>query len=211
VKLSLDLPEPDVADPRAPRYVLAGVDDTAVEFEAGAPPAHVLQIRYRADGVEDPPVIHLVQVLRPLAGRAFCALGAELSRRDDPSRKLLSYALTFVPLLASKTKVVQLEQTRVEARDSETRREYWTARGFKLAKIFDEATGHMQSAESGGTTTTVGTIKLSGDFPRRIDLTAVTKRGGCEVRAGDNTPCDDGGPVTTTTFVYDGTKYVRKK
>ncbi len=69
----------------------------------------------------------------------------------------------------------------------------------------------MRSGEGGSaTTTTVATVALTGDFPKHIDLTEVTKRGGCEVRAGD-TPCEDGGPATTTTFVYDGAKYVRKR
>jgi hypothetical protein len=214
VKLALDLPEPDAADAPEPRLVLAGVEDAVVQLEADARADHVLQIRYRVEGGQDPgdaPAIHLVQVLRPLEGRAFCALGAGLSRRDAPPRKLVGFALTFVPLVADKVKVVQVEQTFAEARDSETRREYWTARGLKLHKIFDEATGRMRSSESGGTTTTVGTLALTGDYPKRIDLTEVTKRGGCEVRAGD-TPCEDGGPAsptTKTTFVYDGAKYVR--
>jgi hypothetical protein len=86
------------------------------------------------------------------------------------------------------------------------------ARGLKLRKIFDEATGRMRSDAAGGaTTTTVGSVALAGDFPKRIELTEVTKRGGCEVHAGD-TPCDGGGAAaTTTTFVFDGARYVRGK
>jgi hypothetical protein len=213
VKLALDLPEPETPDAREPRLVLAGVEDAVVQLEAGERADHVLQIRYRLESAEDQPAIYnLVQVLRPLGGRAFCALGAGLSRRDEPPSKLVSYALTFVPLVDAKAKVIQVESVLAQARESETRREYWAARGLKLHKIFDEATGHMRSGEGGGkATTTVATVSLSGGFPRHIDLTEVTKRGGCEVRAGD-TPCEDGGPASTkTTFVYDGTKYVRKK
>jgi hypothetical protein len=212
VKLALELPEPETPDARAPRLVLVGVEDAVVQLEAGERADHVLQIRYRVAGGEEEPVIHyLVQVLRPLAGRAFCALGAALSRSDEPPRKLVGYTLAFVPLIDAKAKVIQIESALVQARESETRREYWAARGLKLHKIFDEATDRMRSVEGGGaTTTTVATVALSGGFPRHIDLTEVTKRGGCEVRAG-NTPCEDGGPATTTTFVFDGTKYVRRK
>jgi hypothetical protein len=66
---------------------------------------------------------------------------------------------------------------------------------------------------AGATTTRVGKLTLAGGFPRRIEVQEVTKRGGCEARTGD-TPCDDGEPAADTsthTFVYDGTKYVRRK
>ena len=84
-------------------------------------------------------------------------------------------------------------------------------RGLALRKVFDEATGHMRS-DAGVATTTVGTLVLAGGFPRRIELTRVTKRGGCEVRAGD-APCDDGGaaPPSTATWIYDGARYVPAK
>jgi hypothetical protein len=211
VKLALELPEAEAPDARAPRLVLASVEDTVVQLEAGERADHVLQLRYRVESGDDAPTIHLVQVLRPLAGRAYCALGSELSRRDEPPGKLVSYGLTFVPLVNGKAKVIQVDSVVGEARRSETRRAYFVARAWKLHKIFDEALGHMSSDEGGGaTTTTVATVAVSGGFPRHIDLTEVTKRGGCEVRAGD-TPCEDGGPASTTTFVFDGAKYVRKK
>jgi len=210
VGLALDTPGDD-ADAKAPRLELAGVDDSAVQLEAGERAAHVLQVRYRLAGVEDAPTIHLVQVLRPLPGRAYCALGAELSRRDEPPAKLVSYALAFVPLVNANAKVIQVESVVGEARRSETRRAYFVARGAKLHKIFDEPLGQMSSAD-GATTTTVGTLKLAGDYPKRIELTETTKAGGCEVRAG-NAPCEDHAPdaTTTTTFVFDGSRYVRKK
>ena len=211
VKLALDLPEPEGPDAREPRLVLASVEDTVVQLEAGERADHVLQLRYRVESAEDAPAIHLVQVLRPLTGRAFCALGSELSRRDEPPGKLVSYALTFVPLLNAKAKVIEVDSVVGEARRSETRRAYFVARAWKLHKIFDEALGHMRSGEGGDETkTTVATLKIGGDFPKHIELTEVTKRGGCEVRAGD-TPCEDGGPAATTTFLFDGAKYVRKK
>ena len=170
----------------------------------------MLQIRYRVEGADDAPAIHLVQVLRPLEGRAYCAVGDALARHDDPGARV-SYTLAFVPLVSAKAKVIQVEETIGQARESETRRAYWVARGLKLHKIFDEALGHMRSGEgAGATTTTVATVALTGDFPKRIDLTEVTKHGGCEVRAGD-TPCEDGGPVTTTSYVYDGARYVPTK
>ncbi len=210
VKLALDLPEPETPDGREPRLVLASVEETAVQLEVGERADHVLEIRYRVEGAEDQPTIHLVQILRPLGARTFCALGTALSRRDEPPNKLLGYALAFVPLVSAGTKVIQLEHTVVAPRQSETRREYWVARGLRLHKIFDEALGRMRSAEGGATITTVGTAALSGEFPKHIEITEVTKRGGCEVGAGD-TPCEGGGgPATKTTFVYDGTKYVRK-
>ncbi|HVU52965.1 MAG TPA: hypothetical protein VHL80_19920 [Polyangia bacterium] len=211
VGLSLDAPGPDDADAKPPRLELAGVEDSAVQLEAGERAAHVLQVRYRLAGVEDAPTIHLVQVLRPLPGRAYCALGAELSRREEPPAKLVSYALAFVPLVSANAKVIQVESVVGEARRSETRRAYFVARGAKLQKIFDEPLGSMTNA-GGATTTTVGTLKLAGDYPKRIELTETTKAGGCEVRAGD-APCEDHAPsaTTTTTFVFDGTRYVRKK
>jgi hypothetical protein len=212
VGLSLDAPGGDEADAKPPRLELAGIDDSAVQLEAGERAAHVLQVRYHLAGVEDAPTIHLVQVLRPLAaGRAYCGLGAELSRREEPPAKLVSYALAFVPLVSASAKVIQVESVVGEARRSETRRAYFVARGAKLQKIFDEPLGHMSSAD-GATTTTVGSLKLAGDFPKRIELTETTKAGGCEVRAGD-APCEDHAPgaTTTTTFVFDGAKYVRKK
>jgi hypothetical protein len=210
VGLALDAPADD-ADPKAPRLELAGVDDSAVQLEAGERAAHVLQVRYRFAGVEDTPTIHLVQVLRPLPGRAYCALGAELSRHEEPPAKLVSYALAFVPLVNANAKVIQVESVVGEARRSETRRAYFVARGVKLHKIFDEPLGQMSSGD-GATTTTVGTLKLAGDYPKRIELTETTKAGGCEVHAG-NTPCEDHAPgaTTTTTFVFDGSRYVRKK
>jgi hypothetical protein len=212
VGLSLEAPGGDEPDAKAPRLELAGVDDNAVQLEPGERAAHVLQVRYHLAGVEDAPTIHLVQVLRPLSSRAYCALGAELSRREEPPAKLVSYALAFVPLVNAKAKVIQVESVVGEARRSETRRAYFVARGAKLQKIFDEALGNMTSGDGATTTTTVGTLKLAGDFPKRIELTETTKRGGCEVHAGD-TPCEDHAPgaTTTTTFVFDGAKYVRKK
>jgi hypothetical protein len=213
VKLALDLPEPEEPDAREPRLVLAGIDDTVVQLEAGERADHVLQIRYRVESAEDQPTITLVQVLRPLEGRAFCALGAGLGSRDEPPGKLVSYALTFVPLVSAKAKAIEVQRVTAQPRLSETRREYWVARGLKLHKIFDEPLGHMRSTEGGATTTTVGTVALTGGFPKHLELTEVTKRGGCEVRAGD-APCEDGGPATNatkTTFIYDGTKYTRRK
>jgi hypothetical protein len=210
VKLALELPEPEPPDAREARVTLEGIDDTAVQLEAGGRLDHVLQLRYRVGDGEDRPMIYLVQVLRPLEGRAFCALGADLTRGDEGAAKLVSYELAFVPLVSAKAKAIEVQRVEGEARLSETRRAYWIARGFKLEKIFDEALGQMRSTEGGATTTTVATIALAGDFPRRIELTETTKHGGCEVRAG-NTPCDDGGASTKTTFVYDGTKYAKRK
>ena len=210
VKLSLDLPEPETPDGPEARATLLGIDDAAVPLEADARLDHVLQLRYRIDGGEDKPTVYLVQVLRPLEGRAFCALGAELGHRDEGPTKLVTYELAFVPLVNAKTKAIEVQRVEAASRVSETRREYWVARGFKLHKIFDEPLGHMKSVEGGTTTTTVATLVLAGDFPKRIELTETSKRGGCEVRAGD-TPCDDAAPSTTTTFVYDGARYARRK
>jgi hypothetical protein len=180
-----------------------------VPLEAGARLDHVVQVRYRVDGPDDGPPLHLVQVLRPLEGRAFCALGAALT---DGAPAHTTFDLAFVPLLSAKARAIEVQRVTATPRLSETRREYWVARGLELRKIFDEATGRMRSAEGGATTTTVGTLTLAGDFPKRIDLVETTKHGGCEVRAGD-APCDDraGDATATTTFVYDGATYARRK
>jgi hypothetical protein len=215
VKLALDLPEPEAPDAPPPRVALLAIDDDAVQLEADGRAHHVLQIRYRVGGAEDAPTQYLVQVLRPLEGHAWCALGAELGRRDEEPARLVSYALTFVPLVNAKSKAIAIERVVAAPRSSETRREYWVARGFRLEKIFDAATDTMRSADGGGpspTVSTVATLALTGGFPKRIEITETTKRGGCEVRAGDS-PCDDATPAatTTTTFVYDGTRYARRK
>src|SRR5205823_3128131 len=86
VKLSLDPPGNEATDasdaPAAPEPRLAAIDDQAVQLEAGQRLHHVLQLHYKVDG-EELPTIDLVQVLRPLGDRAYCALGSELSRRGD--------------------------------------------------------------------------------------------------------------------------------
>ncbi len=210
LELALDLPEPATPDAPEARVKLLGIEDQGVALEAGARLDHVVQVRYRAEGSDDAPAIHLVQILRPLEGRAFCAMGASVAEADEAKRT--TFDLAFVPLVNAKAVAVEVQRVTATARLSETRREYWVARGFKLFKIFDEATGHMRSTEGGATTTTVGTLTLLGDFPKRIELAETTKHGGCEVRVGD-APCDDGhaDATATTTFVYDGTKYARRK
>jgi hypothetical protein len=212
LKLALDLPEPATPDAPEARVTLLGVEDAGVQLEAGARLDHVVQIRYRPEGVDDAAPIHLVQILRPLEGRAYCALGASLGDATDAATPRATYDLAFVPLVSAKAVAIEVQRATATARLSETRREYWVARGFKLRKIFDEATGHMRSTDGGATTTTVGTLTLAGDFPRRIELAETTKHGGCEVRAGD-APCDDGhaDATTTTIFVYDGATYARRK
>jgi hypothetical protein len=178
-----------------------------------------VQVRYEVESPDDKATIYLIQVLRPLEGRHFCALGTELSRRDDGVKKLETFRLSFVPLLDAHTKAIEVERAESELHRNDTYREYWVARGFALRKIFDEKIGSMSSPDRGDgvgagttsqTTTVVGKLVLAGGFPRRVELTAVTKRGGCEVRAGD-TPCDDSEPSTSSTFVYDGAKYVRRR
>jgi hypothetical protein len=208
-ELALDLPEPATPDAPEARVTLLGIEDQAVALEAGARLDHVVQIRYRPEGADDATPIHLVQILRPVEGRAFCAMGASLA---DAEVKHTTFDLAFVPLVNAKAVAIEIQRVTATARLSETRREYWVARAFKLLKIFDEATGHMRSTESGATTTTVGTLTLAGDFPKRIELAETTKHGGCEVRAGD-APCDDGraDAKTTTIFVYDGARYARRK
>jgi len=215
LKLALDLPEPATPDAPEARVTLLGIEDAGVQLEAGARLDHVVQIRFRpqiGEGAEDAPPVHLVQILRPLEGRAFCALGARLGDANDAATKRTTFELAFVPLVSAKAVAIEVQRATATARLSETRREYWLARGFELHKIFDEATGHMRSTEGGATTTTVGTLTLAGDFPKRIELAETTKHGGCEVRAGD-TPCDDGraDATATTIFVYDGTRYARRK
>ena len=210
LKVALELPEPATPDAPEARVTLLGIEDEGVALEVGARLDHVVQIRFGVES-EDAPV-HLVQILRPLEGRAFCALGASFADASDATSKHATYDLSFVPLLSAKAVAVEVRRMTATARLSETRREYWVVRGFTLHKIFDEATGHMRSTEGGATTTTVGTLTLAGDFPKRIELAETTRHGGCEVRAGD-APCDDGhaDATATTTFVYDGTKYARRK
>jgi hypothetical protein len=210
VKLALALPEPETPEARPPRVSLLGIDDTAVQLGPGRPD-HVIQVRYAVETPDDKATIYLVQVLRPLEERRWCALGAELSRRDDPARKLETFTLGFVPLLEARGKAIEVQRGESQLRRSDTFREYWVAHGFKLRKVFDERIGSMQSGEAGGATTTkIGKLTLAGGFPKRIDVREVTKHGGCEAGAGD-TPCDDSEPSSTFTFVYDGTKYVRAK
>jgi hypothetical protein len=204
LELSLDLPESSAAGPQPPRVSLLGVDDRAVALTAGGRPDHVVEVRYRVEGADDG-AIFLVQVLRPLEGRRFCALGTALSRRDDARGTLATYELAFVPLLDARTKAIEVDRAEAQLRENDTFREYWVVQGFALRKVFEERIGSMTSAA-----TTVGKLALVGGFPKHIEVTEVTKRGGCEVRAGD-TPCDDSEPSTTATYVYDGSVYVRRK
>jgi hypothetical protein len=209
--LALELPEPETTGGRPPRVELLGVDDTAVQLGAGRLD-HIVQVRYSVETPDDKSTIYLVQVLRPLEERRWCALGTDLSRRDEAARKLETFKLGFVPLLEARGKAIEVQRGETQLRQNDTYREYWVAQGFKLRKVFDERIGTMQSSEAGAPTTTkIGKLTLAGGFPRRIDVREVTKHGGCEASAGDNTPCDDSEPSSTFTFVYDGTKYVRKK
>jgi hypothetical protein len=213
LKLSLDLPEVGTPGTDPPRVSLLGVDDIAVALTAGGRPEHVVEIRYRVEGT-DPGAIFLVQVLRPLEGRRSCALGTALSRRDDAEGALATYKLAFVPLLDARTKAIEVERAEAQLRQNDTFREYWVVQGFTLLKVFDERIGSMASTKGAASgTTTVGKVALVGGFPKHIEVTTITKRGECEVRAGD-TPCDDSDPSSTSTstmmYVYDGTKYVRR-
>jgi hypothetical protein len=199
-QIKLELPEDEA--PSA-RFTLAAVDDVAVQLEPGARADHLVQLRFRDTGSPGEAPLLLAQVLRPRGPGAFCAIGGGLV---PPDARATTYTLSLLPLLDAKTKVIQIERTRAEPRESETRRELWAARGPGLQKIFDATIGHMRSEPGGATTTTVGTLTLAGGFPRRIELTSVSRRGGCEVRAGD-APCEDGGAATTTIWTYDGAKY----
>jgi hypothetical protein len=209
VKLALELSEAEAPEPRPPRIALLGVDDTAVQLGPGRPD-HVVQVRYSVETGDDKATIHLVQVLRPIEERKWCALGTEISRRDEAARKLETFTLAFVPLLEARGKAIEVQRGESQLRRNDTYREYWVAQGFKLRKVFDERIGSMQSGDAGGPTTTrVGKLTLAGGFPKRIDVREVTKKGGCEASAGAG-PCDDSEPSSTFTYVYDGTKYVRK-
>jgi hypothetical protein len=209
LKLTLDVAEPEPHDARAPRISLVSADDMAVQLVAGRPD-HVVQVRFDVETPDDKTTIYLIQVLRPLEGRHFCALGTELGRRDEGGKKLETFRLSFVTLLDAHTKAIEIERAEAELRRNDTYREYWVARGFSLRKIFDEKIGSMTSGDATAGTTIVGKLVLAGGFPKRVELTAITKRGGCEAVAGD-TPCDDSEPSTSSTFVYDGSKYVRRR
>jgi hypothetical protein len=221
LKLSLDLPEPETPDARAPRVSLLGVDDTATQLGAGGRPDHVVQVRYGVESGDDKSTIFLVQVLRPLEERRWCALGDELSRRDDGPKKLERYQLGFVPLLDAHSKAIEVERGEAQLRRNDTFREYWVVQGWKLRKVFDERIGSMHSAENVArtgtgageamtTTAKIGKLKLTGGFPRRIELLEITKRASCEVGTGE-APCDDSEPSSFTTFTYDGGQYVRRR
>jgi hypothetical protein len=199
-QLKLELPDDDET---SARLALAGVEDVAVQLEPGARADHLIQVRLRDTGAPGAPPLLLAQVLRPQGPGNYCAIGGHLV---PPDARATTYTLSLLPLLDAKTKAIQIERTRAEPRESETRRELWVVRGLVLQKVFDAPIGHMRSEAGGATTTTVGTFALAGGFPRRIEMTHVTRRGGCEVRAGD-APCEDGGPATATTWVYDGAKY----
>lgn len=201
-QVKLELPE---EEPTSTRFALAAVDDVAVQLGPGARADHLVQLRFRDAGAPGEAPLLLAQVLRPQGqgAGAYCAIGRGLV---PPDARATTYTLSLLPLLDAKTKAIQIERTRAEPRESETRRELWVARGPGLQKIFDAPIGHMRSEPGGATTTTVGTLTLAGGFPRRIELTSVSRRGGCEVRAGD-APCEDGGAATTTIWTYDGAKY----
>jgi hypothetical protein len=209
-QIKLSLPREDGEDGRPMRF--SAMMDEAVTFEAGRRPDRVLQLLFRA-GDEDEPSLELVQVLRPLGDRAYCALGPGLSKNDGATRPIVRYSLTFPVLLRANEKVADVWRVFEDGHDSETRQEFWAVRGGVLRKIFDESVGSMHVAPNGETTTRVADlVRNSGDgYPTRLELREMVKRGGCEVREG-NAPCDDGGgPAKTTIFVFDGARYVRAK
>ncbi len=212
LKLSLQDADPEGSAAQETRATLMAVDESMARLGGGELPDRVIHVRYSIDGSDDRMIVHLVQVLRPLENRRWCALGAALSRRDQPSRKLLTYQLSFVPLLNARTKAIEAQRTESQLRLNETHREYWVVDGFALRKVFDEKILSMASADGGsGTTTKLSEVKLTGGFPKRIQVREVTKRATCDVAAGaGDTACDDSEPSTTATFTYDGTKYVRR-
>jgi hypothetical protein len=223
LKLSLDLGDPETPDDRdnqagpvgrtrlALNVTLLGLDDFMVRLGPGDLPEHVIQIRYGMEKSDDKAVAYLIQVLRPLETGRWCVLGADLSRQADDQKRLESYELSFVPLLQAKTRAIEVRRVDAQLRHSETYQQYWIVDGFKLRKVFDEQIGSMESVDSGrGTTAKIPKLSLAGGFPRRIELRQVTKHANCEIGA-DDAPCDDSEPSSSTTFVYDGKRFVRRR
>jgi hypothetical protein len=222
-----------------PQLALLAIDDFVVPLGSGELPDHVVQVRYGqvgqgdrsdpsrrhrpGDGAVDFPSDHgarveqkqtsvyLIQVLRPLGGQSWCALGSELSRRDEGASKLETYALGFVHLLDSKTKAIEVEIVETELRHNQAARQYWIADGTKLRKVFDEKVGGMENVDDGREIVArTGKLTLAGSFPRRIELEQITKRSTCDARAGDST-CDGKEQASSRTFMYNGRNYVTRR
>jgi len=217
LNLKLDLTDsegsdgPDGHGPRAIQVTLMGIDDALVHLSPGDFPEHVVQVRYRLETAEDKSTAYLIQVLRPSGDGGWCFLGTDLSRQDDGETHLDAYTLGFVPLLASRTRGIEVQMVGAGLRHSDVTRQYWIADGLKLRKIFDQKIDSMDNVEDGREPTVKsGKLALTGSFPKRIELRQITKHAICDAHSGD-TSCDGNEQTSTTIFVYDGKTYVRRK
>ena len=230
-----DATGPERRGAEAPQLALLGIDDFVVPLGSGELPEHVVQVRFgqvdqndrpgqsRLGGPGDLPgehgaraeqkqtSVYLIQVLRPLGGASWCALGSELSRHEDGASKLETYTLGFVHLLDPKTKAIEVEIVQTELRHNQAARQYWIADGTKLRKVFDEEVGGMENVDDGREIVArTGKLTLAGSFPKRIELKQVTKRSTCDARAGDAT-CDGKEQASSRTFLYNGRNYVTRR
>jgi hypothetical protein len=217
MKLSLDLGDSETSDgpddhaPGSPRVTLLGIDEHLVRLAATELPDHVIIVRYRLENSDEKITAWLIQVLRPFGGTSWCTLGADLSVQDDAEAKLETYALEFVPLLAAKTRAIEVQIVHTQIRHTETARQYWIVDGFKLRKVFDEQTARMDNIDNGrDTLVKTGTLTLVGAFPKRIELKQILKHAVCDAGNGDS-PCGDNEKAAAITFVYNGKTYVRRK
>jgi hypothetical protein len=217
MKLSLDASgletpaAPEGQGSRSAEVTLLGIDDFFARLGPSERPDHVIQIRYRLEGPDDKGTAFLIQVLRPLGGTSWCALGSGLSHQDAAEGRIVTHALAFVPLLGPQTKAIEVQIVVAELRSSATYRQYWIADGDSLRKIFDQKIGGLDNGAGGGLTLArSGKVALLGNFPKRIEVSQVTKNEICDVGAAES-PCDDSERASSVTFIYDGTRYVQRR
>jgi hypothetical protein len=190
---------------------LLGIDDFFARLGTAEKPDHVIQIRFRLERPDDKGTTFLIQVLRPLGGTRWCALGSELSHRDDAEGRTATYTLAFVPLLGPQSRAIEVQIAVAELRRSAIYRQYWIAEGFRLRKIFDQKISSLDTVDAGGlTVSTTGKIQLLGSFPKRIEVSQIAKNATCDVAKAES-PCDDSERASSMTFIYDGARYLPRK
>lgn len=173
----------------------------------------VVRVRYETcdyPGHEGMPLLsERVQVLRPISEGTWCAMGSDLSL-DQPAWELPCNAgsdareLAFENVVDPVRKSIRVSDFRGACDDAvgtwaEQRVAFWDASGRTLSRIFSARTFELD-----GTAARVRTVKLEGEFPRRI---VVTERDRC--LAGLPAPdCDDVASVpSTATFSWVGGAY----
>lgn len=196
---------------------LRSIEVIPVDLTDAASLDRVVRVRYETceyPGHEGQPLLsQRVQVLRPIGEDTWCAMGTDLSL-DQPAWELPCNAgaeareLAFENVVDPVRKSIRVSDVTGACDDavgtwSEQKVSYWDASGRTLSRIFTAPTFELD-----GTAARVRTVKLEGEFPRRI---VVTERDRCLAARDGGLPapdCDDVANVpSTATFSWVGGAY----